>query len=240
MRHFLWIDPTRIGAMTDPGWSCRDHAWLTALLAHSLGHDPLLVHGEAFFVRGAAAGAASVSGHQSPHGWVYIEGVGAIDLSTRSSWHLSGGDYTVPIDCVFANTWIPRRKGKAYFVHDLARFSEAIGKFSRQRNRCSAIYRIGEAEQLHEGHVTRAAGWIRSTLAVRLDAVYGNPTDLYCALLLHLRAFLEGEAPSLAALPQEKAWREIARAREGAIGRVARYFDAPAYAPSRQVAELEA
>jgi hypothetical protein len=240
MHHFLWIEPTQVGGMTDPGWSCRDHAWLTALLARSLGHDPLLVHGEAFFVRGPAAGAASISGHQSPHNWVYLPDIGAIDLSTRCDWQLAGGDYTVPIDCIFANTWIPRRKGKAYFLHDPGQFSGAIEELSRQRNRYSAIYRVGEAEELHEGHVTRAAGWIRSPLAARLGAVYGDPTDLYCALLLHLRALLDGKAPSFAALPQAKAWEAIARARDGAAARASQYFNAPVHARPSQPAALAA
>ena len=240
IHHFLWIEPTQVGGMTDPGWSCRDHAWLTALLAHSLGYQPELVHGEAFFSRGPAAGGASISARQSPHNWIFVEGVGAIDLSTRSEWHLAGGDYTAPIDCVFADTWIPRRKGKVYFVQDRQSFAEAVDELPRLRNQWSAVYRIGEAEYLHEGHMTQAAGWIRSPLAVRLDAVHGsNPTDLYCALLLHLRAFLVGKVPSLATLTQAKAWEEIARTREGAIERASRLFASAGHAPSPQVAALD-
>jgi hypothetical protein len=80
-------------------------------------------------------------------------------------------------------------------------------------------------EYPHAGHLTHAAGWIGSALTVWLDATYGNPSDVYAALLMHLRAFLEGGTRSLADLPFEKSWAIIADQREGAIDRARRYIE---------------
>jgi len=65
----------------------------------------------------------------------------------------------------------------------------------------------------------RSLGWIGSPLTLYLDSHYGNPSDLYAALMLHLRAFLDGDAQSLTGLPFDEAWRWLARVREGAIDR---------------------
>ena len=219
MHHFLWIGPSVHGATTDAGWNCRDHTWVTALLARSLGHQPVLLHGEALFVAGPNGRAESVSVRQRPHSWVAMEKVGSIDLSVKPQSRVSGGDFRLPITCVFANAWIPRARGKAVFIEDAAVFARAAEELPQRRNEVSAVYLINEAEEFHAGHLTRAAGWIGSPLTSCLDSLYGNPSDLYAALMLHLRAFLEGDAQSLTGLPFDEAWRWLARVREGAIDR---------------------
>ena len=72
----------------------------------------------------------------------------------------------------------------------------------------------------------KATGFAGSPLTQKLDAVYGNPSDLYAALMLHLHSLLEGNAQSLATLPFDKAWRKLAAAREGAIERASLYMEA--------------
>lgn len=219
IHHFLWIDPSVIGGATDAGWSCRDHAWVTALLARSLGHQPALFHGEAFFAVGQNGRSAGASVRQAPHSWIVIEDVGAIDLSTKPDSNVSGVDFQLPITCIFANAWIPHGRGKAYFLDDPGAFARVTQDVPQRRNQATAVYLTHEAEHLHTGHLTRAAGWIRSPLAQRLGSLHGNPSDLYAALLLHLRAFLEGDAQSLTGLPAGEAWNWLARVREGAIER---------------------
>lgn len=228
IHHFLWIGPSVHGETTDAGWSCRDHAWVTALLARSLGHKSILLHGEACFVVGPNERSVSISVHQRPHSWVIAEKVGAIDLSIKPDSRVSESDFRIPITGIFANAWIPRARGKVFFLDDAAVFARAAEDLPQRRNQLSAVYLINEAEDLHAGHLTRAAGWIGSPLTLQLDSLYGNPSDLYAALMLHLRAFLEGDAQSLTGLPFDEAWRWIARVREGAIERARLCLEATA------------
>ncbi len=225
LHHFLWVGPSVHGEATDAGWSCRDHAWITALLAHSLGHKSVFFHGEACFVVGPNGRAASTSIQQRPHSWVVLDKVGAIDLSIKPENRVSGSDFRLPISCIFANAWMPRARGQVYFLEDAAVFVRAAEELLQHRNQISALYLVNEAEDLHAGHLTRAAGWIGSPLTLHLDSLYGNPSDLYAALLLHLRAFLDGDAQSLTGLPFDEAWRWLARVREGAIERVGRRLE---------------
>lgn len=219
LHHFLWTEPSVTGAVTDAGWNCRDHAWVTALLARSFGYQPALFHGEAFFAMGPNGMSAGVSVSQKPHSWVVVEDAGTIDLSIRPDARIDGGDFRLPITCIFADSWLPRGKGNACFLADSRAYARAIEDLPLRRNALSAMYLVREAERLHAGLITRAAGWIRSPLAHRLGETYGNPSDLYAALVLHLRAFLAGTAQSLAGLPPAEAWNRLARAREGAIER---------------------
>lgn len=225
VHHFLWVGPSVHGATTDAGWNCRDHAWVTALLAHTLGHKSVFLHGEACFAVGPNGRSESTSIQQRPHSWVALDKVGAIDLSIKPENRVSGSDFRLPISCIFANAWMPRARGQAFFLEDAVVFARAAEDLPQRHNRISAVYLVNEAEDLHAGHLTRAAGWIGSPLTLYLDSRYGNPSDLYAALLLHLRAFLDGDAQSLTGLPFDEAWRWLARVREGAIERAARSME---------------
>lgn len=219
IHHLLWCEPSLADTTVDAGWNCRDHAWVTALLARSLGHDAVLVHGEAHFIMGPSGRAEGVSCFQRPHSWLAIEGVGAIDLSTKSSFQVDTDRIRVPISCIFADEWLPRDRGRTYFFADATAYARAVDGLPRRRNHVAAVYLNHEAEELHGGLLTRAAGWIGSPLTQRLDDVYGNPSDLYAALLLHLHGFLAAGASSLAGLPFEEAWGRLAKTRSGAIER---------------------
>jgi hypothetical protein len=209
----------------DGGWNCRDHAWASALLSLTLGHTATLVSGEAYFSRGATANSVANSFHVKPHSWVRVHGVGAIDLSVKPVSRIGDNDFRLPIKCIFAGECIPRRKHDAYFLEDPARFARAVETLSGQGNQAVAIYLARDAEDPHAGHVSRAAGWIGSPLTIWLDAAYGNPSGIYAALLMHLRAFLEGRARSLTNVSFEKAWATIAAKRDGAIECARRYIE---------------
>jgi hypothetical protein len=219
LHHFLWIEASVIDGTADAGWNCRDHAWVTALLARSLGYRPALFHGEAFFALGPSGKSTGFSVSQKPHTWVVVEDAGTIDLSIRPNVRIDGGDFQLPISCIFADSWLPRGRGSASFLADARAYARAIEDLPLRRNTLSAMYLVREAEQFHAGLITRAAGWIRSPLAHQLGSIYGNPTDLYSALALHLRSFLEGKVQSLANLLPMEAWQRLACAREGAIER---------------------
>lgn len=219
IHHFLWIDPQRVGDSLDAGWSCREHALVLGLLVESFGHRTLLVHGEAFFARGASGKSASTSFSQKPHNWVLVQDVGAIDISIKPDFDNAGDRFRLPLNCIFANEWLPRGRGRVFFVDDAGVFARAAAELPQQRNHATAVYLTREIEHLHYGHITHSAGWAGSALTSLLDAQYGNPSDLYAALMLHLRAFVLGDAPGLSKLSFHASWAELARAREGAIER---------------------
>jgi hypothetical protein len=225
IHHLLWLEASTAGVTVDGGWNCRDHAWITALLSLALGHTATLVSGEAFFSKSAAAGSSANSFNVRPHNWAWVHGVGAIDLSVKPVSRIAGNEFRMPIKCIFASEWIPRRKNSAYFLRDATQFARAVEVIPGQPGQAAAVYLASEAEYPHAGHLSCSAGWIGSALTGWLDAAYGDPSDIYAALLLHLRAFLEGHTRSLAALPFEKAWAVIADEREGAIDRARRYIE---------------
>jgi hypothetical protein len=231
LHHFLWTDPSVLADGVDAGWNCRDHALTTAFLIRSLGFNPVLFHGEAFFVKGPSGKSASVSYHQRPHSWIVIEKVGAVDLSIKPDLNSAGDQFHIPISCIFANRWIPRGKGSVFFAEDEHTYAQAGEALLRRRNHAAAIYFPKEAEHFHTGHLARAAGFAGSPLTQKLGAVYGNPSDLYAALMLHLHSLLEGNAQSLAALPFDNAWRKLAASREGAIERASLYMMEKVAAP---------
>lgn len=219
IHHLLWSDSSLNGNVLDAGWNCRDHAWVMALLARSLGYEAVLVHGEAHFIKGPNGTAESASYFQRPHSWLAVKDVGAIDVSVRAKFRVGGDRFQSSITCIFADAWLPRGRGNSYFFTDANAYARAVEELSGRRNQLSAVYLNQEAEQLHEGLLSRAAGWIGSPLTQQLDSVYGNPSDLYAALLLHLRSYLTGDAPSLTRLPVEQSWAQLAHARVGAIDR---------------------
>ena len=219
IHHFLWTDTRMVGNAIDAGWNCRDHALLAGLLCESFGFRAMLVHGEALFARGATNKSASTHYSQRPHQWVLIEGIGAMDLSIKPEFDNAGDIFRVPVQSVFANHAYPRNRARVHFLQDAALFARAESELPQLRGHTNVVYLTREVEYLHEGHITYSAGWIRSALTGWLDAEYGNPCELYAALLLHLRAFLLGDASSLAYLPFSESWQRIARSRENAIAR---------------------
>lgn len=227
IHHLLWLEASVADAAVDGGWNCRDHAWATALISLTLGHTATLVGGEAFFSKGETPGSPANRFHVKPHNWIWVHGVGAIDLSVKPVSRIAGSDFRVPIRCIFAGEWIPRRKHyAACFLEDASRFAVAARELPTRHGHGAAIYLAREAEFPHGGHLSRAAGWIGSALTGWLDETFGDdPSDIYAALFLHLRAILEGGARSLADLPFEKAWEALAAKREGAIDRARRYIE---------------
>lgn len=216
IHHFLWLDGDRSRDVVDAGWSCRDHALLTALLMQSCGLQPMLAHGEAVFCR-QTGNLPPVSVSQRPHSWLLLEHVGAVDLSVKPDFVSAGERYRLGLNAVFAGEWLPRGKGKVYIVEDADVFARALDALPEQRNHATALYHIAEAEHVHGGHITYSAGWIRSPLTQLIADDYGDPCALYAALLLHLRAFLARETPSLAGLTFDAAWQSIAATSDDAL-----------------------
>lgn len=225
IHHFLWTDSSLSGNVVDAGWNCRDHAWVVALLIQSLGYKPAFFHGEAFFVNAETKKSGNVSFYQRPHSWVAVENVGAIDLSIKPNFSSADDHLRIPIKCIFANQCLPRGRKQVIFYNqgNTHLFTRAIEYPEQLSSKVAATYLIKEAEHIHPGHLQQAAGWIGSPLTARLHATYGNPSDLYAALLVHMRSFLDHRAPSLTGLSWAEAWRRLADDREDATGQTSQF-----------------
>lgn len=228
MHRFLWTGSSVSDTAVDLGWSCRDHAWLAALLAFRLGHAPALIHGSACYLARANAKRGPIEFTQDPHSWVVVD-TGALDLSIRPEIVSGGVSYRFPVRSLFANACLPRSNATAHFFDDGADAARAIEDHARRGGGTACVYVARETERLHEGHLHRAAGWIGSALTCYLDATHGDPTDHYLALLRHLCDFIDRQAPSLAGLPFDTAWSRIAATREGALDWALEHFRLPAW-----------
>lgn len=220
IRHFLWVESSLLGDRVDAGWSCRDHALVTAFLIRLLGYELVFRNGEALFAKRRNGKSDGFSFTQNPHSWLFVRGIGAIDLSIKPYTGVQGDDVRIGIKCVYGGEWIPRGRGKAYFFEDSSEFARAVDSLPQHRHQASVAYLAREAEYFHRGHLTHAAGWTASPLTKLLDSTYGaNPSDLYAALMLHLRSFLEGTAASMSIFSFSEAWSRLAEVRKGAIDR---------------------
>lgn len=210
LHHLLWTESRMVDNQVDAGWNCRDHAWTLSFLLQSFGFEHAVVHGEAFFAAGPAAKRSAVSYEQTPHSWIFVKDLGHIDLSIKPDFVSAGDVFRVPIEWVFLNKASIGNKCDTWFFSDAAVYRRTVDQLPERRNRISAAYCISGYELLGSDHVEFAAGWLRSGLADRLGARYGNPSRLYAALPEHLRGILHGTAPSLTALSFDDAWATIA------------------------------
>lgn len=211
LNHLLWIQPFDNGGTWDFGWSCRDHAFVAGIVAQLLGLTVELVHGEALFVRGATADVSGIGLHQKTHTWLLIEGDGLMDISIRISaygtaWRAPAIEYVASSQCRPAGHLLVARTQDAFDAALLAAPS-LQGEH--------AIYRADRTALIDQQLAHNAFGVIHSPLTVRLSKKY--PSSLYAKLAVHAYDFLCGRTESLAAHPQDYAWKKLARLRDDAV-----------------------
>lgn len=222
LHHLLWTESRMVENQVDAGWNCRDHAWTLSFLLQSFGFEHVVAHGEAFFAAGPAAKRPAVSYAQAPHSWIVVKNLGHIDLSIKADFASAGDLFRVPIEWVFLNKASAGDRCDTWFFSDAAAYQRTINQLPERRNRISAAYCISGYEILGSDHLEFAAGWLRSSLADRLGARYGDPSRLYAALLEHLRGILHGSTPSLSALSFDDAWAMIAERQQHLVEQPAR------------------
>ena len=205
---FLWLDGALVDAVVDIGWSCRDHALVLGVLLGVLGYRAMLAHGRAAFGRQSGA-REPVTVLQSPHQWVWLDGIGPVDLSIKPSFTSAGVDYRLDLAGVYGRECLPLGRGRVAVVNEADAFERALPQLAAERNHRTALYWMQEVEHVHGGHVTHSPGWIRSPLTGWLDDTLGDPAARYAALILHLEGFLQRARSSLVAGGAAEAWRRL-------------------------------
>lgn len=189
MNGLCWIDPFDNRGTWDCGWNCREHAWFTALLARSLGHNAVVMHGAACFVPRLPRFAAGLGILQDPHAWVGVEGFGLLDFSIKPSGTLRGatgemlryGD-TFPLQAVFGS----RGPGDGPItVAEAREFRRKTVTASQARGKAAAIYWGREYDTLTPAILRDASTWINSPLTVRLDMMLKPGFYLRALFYLH-------------------------------------------------------
>lgn len=219
LHHFLWQDPHVNRGVLDQGWNCRDHAWVTAILAKAAGQQPYVFHGRASFVAKRTASAAGLVVQQATHSWVGVEDVGAIDLSIKPQVLVDGELMKLPITHLFANRLLPAGKAGFGQVRDDATYLRQIDG-AQTANKSVAIYLLSEGESLAPQMLAQSAAWINSPLTDRLKSRYPDASAVYCSFALHMMDFITGRTRTLTDVSTDAAWDRVATAAESALSRV--------------------
>ena len=221
IHHLLWIDPHTNKGMRDDGWNCRDHALIVAGIARMFGHESIAVTGEAMFVQGPIGERRPVGRAVNPHSWVYVENVGAFDISARLKgfrdlpewidWKTLGlaGSKFRPVDQIVYLS-----------MSDPVKYQNSCNAATHVSDQKFAFYLRKKEKRVNTVHFQSAFKWCNSPLTVRLSNLFKKRDDLYPKAILHLTALLKGEASSVAHLPQMIAWKEIAGKKSDAIEQV--------------------
>jgi hypothetical protein len=103
LHHLLWIEPAERRGKWDPGWNCRDHAFIVGFIARLLRSEAVVILGRAMFIVGPSGEKVPLGVEQSPHAWLAINGYGYFDLSLR----FSSGICSFLLDEAFAVWCVP-------------------------------------------------------------------------------------------------------------------------------------
>jgi|GEM_PF-2920880 len=199
-----------IGNNVDAGWNCRDHAWLLHFLLQGFGFETLIAHGEAFFGVRSGVRHQSVSYTQIPHSWVFVKGLGSIDLSIKRRFITSGDQFEMPIDWVFLDNTPPLSRCTSVFCDNRQCYQLAVNDFQQENRAAGAVYLVDSLERLDEVHLNHGAAWMQSPLAYGLRERIGkDPSPLYVALLDHMTDYISDTAPSLTGLTFDGAWDSL-------------------------------
>lgn len=207
------IEPFDNREFYDHGWSCREHAWLVALLAEALGYSAVVMHGAATFLPRVPPGQARSIISQTQHSWVGVEEFGLIDLSPKPRGQQSTGGQTAtwgdpfPLGSIFRNQVGRSRANSVILVIDDVQFRNEVERLVPRKDTPHAVFRGRDYDTILEDIVLHAVDWINSPLTGRLMLHFDR--SIYAKAFLHLHSYLDHRVSSLRHTDQLGAWRRI-------------------------------
>jgi hypothetical protein len=117
LHHLLWMEPAERRGKWDPGWNCRDHAFIVGFVVRLLRSEAEVILGRAMFIVGPSGEKVPLGLEQSLHAWLAIDGDGYFDLSLRLDESvMPGGNWLAwPVKALAANQFVPSEV--ASFIH---------------------------------------------------------------------------------------------------------------------------
>jgi hypothetical protein len=214
LHHLLWMEPAERRGKWDPGWNCRDHAFIVGFVVRLLRSEAVVILGRAMFIVGPSGEKVPLGLEQSLHAWIAIDGDGYFDLSIRldESVMPGGNWFAWPVKALAANQFVPSEVASFIHTAQAANFEQKIAIASHAANLRTAVYLRESAHvRLTKRLLFGAFQFCNSPLTTMLRNIFGERPDLYARAALHLYNLLEGEAEPLVGVSQRSAWETLSQ-----------------------------
>jgi len=211
LHNFLWIEPLKNRGEFDPGWNCRDHAFIIACILTFYGFQIEFLQGKVMFVRGPSKGKHPMGFGQEAdkgwHTWLRVKDYGHLDVSPNLIGGLKPGWTTIPFIGIFAGKWTPVGMGQVVFCDLVSDYSHQIAAASHAEDKYFAIYCALRSERMTREIVDSPDTFINSPLTIKLKQNFKG--NIYLNLVSHLLRRIEKSRKSLANISRNKAWSLI-------------------------------
>lgn len=219
IRTLCWMEPFVNRGIFDPGWNCRDHAFIVAglLIAHGIPADFAL--GKCIFVQGPSGdqppiGLGNEPAQSTHHAWVFVSSLGIIDISPnldsrQNMWR------PIKFDGVFGSKWTPEGVGRVIIADSFQNYVSILNEATHHVGKVCGIYWCNETKVLTESLFRSPFKFINSPLTDRLRENFKE--SIYAKVIYHLLQRIKGESRSLETISKNKAWRIIDRYPENVL-----------------------
>ena len=213
INHLLYSDGhTSSDGELDPGWNCRDHALVMALLLKSGDNYPKIANGKCMFVQGPISGNPSLeigqeSGYSSGHNWVIHSKFGHIDVNP--TLQLKHHRFSAPFNGVFNRVWLPPGKDRVSVVvcDSPADYESEIQKATHAMSHSTAVYLHLDDLEVSEEMIKSPFKFLNSRISNEIKKRFGP--DFYIAVARHLHGYMLGKKNSLVGQARLKAWGSV-------------------------------
>lgn len=216
LRHLLCRPPFLNMGISDPGWMCREHAFLVAALSALLGFKSVMCWGSLCLV-GKDENGEGNSFQISQHSWAMVEGAGLYDLSVNTR-PIAGPEWVQwPEGCFVEWNYHPHHSVRLeYFSSgENVKWTRAIDQNLSSRS-LAGIYLGSTYDDFDRNLIEIAIDAINSPLTDDLKKLVDFDSEIYAKAVQHLWELSKLRTRSLHNLSQIDSWRQISRRPRGA------------------------
>jgi hypothetical protein len=215
----LWEEPFMNRGLPDPGWSCRDHALLTAGILGIEGIQSRFIYGRTMFLRGFRGIGQELTA-ESDHRWLEADSLGLVDLSPQVRRPRGGSPATWPgVDFeALIGEWLPVGSGTHEVCFSGEEYARKVAEWSHRPDESVALYYQERVSGLSPQHISSPNEVIDSPLGVWLERF--NDPELYAKAILHFSDRFNDRGASAGIANKAVLWRNIASRSAGAVDQV--------------------